>query len=426
MSTLKFAETHNLVAFLEKPEESNGFEGIIDFLNASSIKYALTVNPTAYESCIKQFWATAKAKTINGECQIQALVDKKKVIITEKSVRSDLMLEDAEGTECLPNDVIFEQLTLMGKQRKDSGPTEPIPDEDTNVEPISTPSCDPPQSGEDRLKLIELMSLCTKLQKHVLDLEEAKTTQAKKIASLKKRVKQLEKRKKSRTSGLTRLRKGRKVVDLDADAEVTLIDEIQERYDEEMLFDVQDDLQGEEVVAEKEVAKKEVSAVDPVTTAGEVVTTTSATTTIDELTLAQTLIEIKAAKPKAVTTAATTITTDVASTRPKVKGIVFHDQEEQASTFTPIVSSSQLPQAKDKGKGKMVEPEKPLKKKDQIALDEELALRLHAEEQAELEKERVAQEEASRAAIIEELDNIQAMIEADEQLAVRLQAKEQE
>ncbi|GJW43619.1 hypothetical protein Tco_0072418 [Tanacetum coccineum] len=105
-----------------------------------------------------------------------------------------------------------------------------------------------------------------------------------------------------------------------------------------------------------------VSAADPVTTGGEVVTTASATTTVDELTLAQTLIEIKATKPKA---------------------------EEQAPAFTLIVSSSQasqLPQAKDKGKAKMVEPEKPLKKKDQIALDEELALRLHAEEQAELER----------------------------------------
>ncbi|GJV07706.1 hypothetical protein Tco_1345362, partial [Tanacetum coccineum] len=67
MSTLKFAETHNLVVFLEKPEESNGFEGIIDFLNASSIKYALTVNPTVYESRIQQFWATTKTKTVNGE-----------------------------------------------------------------------------------------------------------------------------------------------------------------------------------------------------------------------------------------------------------------------------------------------------------------------------------------------------------------------
>ncbi|GKA18910.1 hypothetical protein Tco_0698825 [Tanacetum coccineum] len=114
MSTPKFAETHNLVAFLEKPEESNGFKGVIDFLNASSIKYALTVNPTVYESCIKQFWATAKAKPVNEERQIQALVDKKKVIIIEKSVKNDLMLKDAEGTDCLPNDVIFEQLTLMG------------------------------------------------------------------------------------------------------------------------------------------------------------------------------------------------------------------------------------------------------------------------------------------------------------------------
>ncbi|GKC83245.1 hypothetical protein Tco_1138962 [Tanacetum coccineum] len=71
----------------------------------------------------------------------------------------------------------------------------------------------------------------------------------------------------------------------------------------------------------------------------------------------------------------------------------------------------------------MVKPEKPLKKKDQIKLDEELTLRLHAGEQAELErmqKERVAQEEASRAAIIEELDSIRAIIKANEQLATRL------
>ncbi|GJV47363.1 hypothetical protein Tco_1437575 [Tanacetum coccineum] len=341
------------------------------------------------------------------------------------------------------------------KQRRDSCPTEPIPDEATNKEPISTPSYDPHQSGEDRLQLTELLSLCTKLQKQVLDLEEAKTAQTKEIASLKKRVKHLEKRRKSRTLGLKRLRKvgsaskvesfndvslgaqedaskqGRKIADLDADEEVTLIDETQERNDEEMLFDVNNNFQGEEVIVEKEVGEKEVSAVDPVTTAGEVVTTASATTTVDEFTLAQTMIEIKAAKLKAVTTAATTITTVVTNTRLKAKGIIFHDQEEQAHTSTHTVSSSQsqLSKAKDKGKAKMVEPKKPLKKKDQIALDEELALRMHAEEQAELErmqKERVAQEEASRAAIIEELDSIQAMTEANEQLAARLQAEEQE
>ncbi|GJZ18516.1 hypothetical protein Tco_0554639 [Tanacetum coccineum] len=105
------------VAFLEKPTESEGFEEIVDFLNANPIKYALTVNPTIYCSCVKQFWDTVKAKTVNGEVQLQALVDKKKVIITESTIRRDLQLEDANGVDCLPNAAIFEQLTLMGYEK---------------------------------------------------------------------------------------------------------------------------------------------------------------------------------------------------------------------------------------------------------------------------------------------------------------------
>ncbi|GJX85444.1 hypothetical protein Tco_0336218 [Tanacetum coccineum] len=117
MTTLKFADTHNMVAFLAKPAESEGFEQIVDFLNAHTIKYALTINPTIYTSCIEQFWATVKAKTVNGEVQLQALVDGKKIIITESIVRRDLQLEDAEGVDCLPNATIFEQLTLMGYEK---------------------------------------------------------------------------------------------------------------------------------------------------------------------------------------------------------------------------------------------------------------------------------------------------------------------
>ncbi|GJS66125.1 hypothetical protein Tco_0680689 [Tanacetum coccineum] len=117
MTTLKFADTHNMVAFLSKPAESEGFEQIVDFLNAHSIKHALTVNPTIYTSCIEQFWATVKAKTVNGEVQLQALVDGKKIIITESTVRRDLQLEDADGVDCLPNATIFEQLTLMGYEK---------------------------------------------------------------------------------------------------------------------------------------------------------------------------------------------------------------------------------------------------------------------------------------------------------------------
>ncbi|GJU91507.1 hypothetical protein Tco_1303930 [Tanacetum coccineum] len=97
MSTLNFADTHNMVAFFAKPTESEGFEQIVDFLNAHTIKYALTVNRTIYTSCIKQFWATVKMKTVNGEVQLQALVDGKKMIITEATVRRYLQLKDAKG-----------------------------------------------------------------------------------------------------------------------------------------------------------------------------------------------------------------------------------------------------------------------------------------------------------------------------------------
>ncbi|GJT95014.1 ribonuclease H-like domain-containing protein [Tanacetum coccineum] len=125
------------------------------------------------------------------------------------------------------------------------------------------------------------------------------------------------------------------------------------------------------------------------------------TTTIDELTLAQTLIEIKEAKPKVVTSAATTTTT----TRPKARGV-----------------------AKDKGKEIMVEPKRPLKKKDQVALDEEMARNLEAQMQAKLIKEeRLARqkEEEANIALIESWDNTQAMMEANFELAQRLQAEEQ-
>ncbi|GJT92972.1 hypothetical protein Tco_1081817 [Tanacetum coccineum] len=77
----------------------------------------------------------------------------------------------------------------------------------------------------------------------------------------------------------------------------------------------------------------------------------------------------------------------------------------------------------------MVEPEIPLKKKDQIALDEEVARRLDAQMQAELEEEESLarqKEEEATIALIESWDNTQAMIKADRLLAERLQTREQE
>ncbi|GJS04322.1 retrovirus-related pol polyprotein from transposon TNT 1-94 [Tanacetum coccineum] len=70
----------------------------------------------ATSSCCGQFWATVKAKTINEEVQLHALVDGKKIIITEATVRRDLQLENEKGLDCLPNSTIFEELTRMGSK----------------------------------------------------------------------------------------------------------------------------------------------------------------------------------------------------------------------------------------------------------------------------------------------------------------------
>ncbi|GJS47153.1 hypothetical protein Tco_0597274 [Tanacetum coccineum] len=106
-----------MVAYLKKPEESEEFHQIVDFLNASHIRYALTENPTIYVSLIKQFWETANARTLdNGEIELTATIDGKVKIVTEASVRRHLQLADFDGISSLPTTEIFEQLSLMGSQ----------------------------------------------------------------------------------------------------------------------------------------------------------------------------------------------------------------------------------------------------------------------------------------------------------------------
>nr|GFC39096.1 hypothetical protein [Tanacetum cinerariifolium] len=112
-----FANTHNVVAILEKSDASEGFNQIIDFLSGSYINYALTVSPYIYISCIKQFWNIVVVKRTGDVTRIQALVDKKKIVISEDAIREILQLDDAEGVVCLPNDEIFAGLAKMGYEK---------------------------------------------------------------------------------------------------------------------------------------------------------------------------------------------------------------------------------------------------------------------------------------------------------------------
>ncbi|GKD25498.1 hypothetical protein Tco_1231712 [Tanacetum coccineum] len=76
MAQLKYCDKHNQVGFLRKPDESAGFAEIVDFLRGSNLRYALTTNPTIYDSLVKQFWQTATANTIaDGTLELHATID---------------------------------------------------------------------------------------------------------------------------------------------------------------------------------------------------------------------------------------------------------------------------------------------------------------------------------------------------------------
>ncbi|GJX73900.1 ribonuclease H-like domain-containing protein [Tanacetum coccineum] len=203
-------------------EENTDFDEIVDFLNANPIRYALTVSPTIYVSYIEQFWSTAKIKIVNNERQIRSKVNGKTIVISESSVRRDLQFND-EDDETIHEErgdsmeraastaasLNAEQDSSSGPKRQDTilgdGPAQ------TRFERLSKQSNDPPlsgvntpRSGEDRLKIMELMEICTKLSDRVLALENVKTVQDLEITGLKKRVKKLEKKKKARTPQLKR------------------------------------------------------------------------------------------------------------------------------------------------------------------------------------------------------------------------------
>nr|GEW12180.1 ribonuclease H-like domain-containing protein [Tanacetum cinerariifolium] len=205
------------------------------------------------------------------------------------------------------------------KQRKEA---EVSHDELEDEDHVLTPSSDSLPSGEDSFILNELMVFCTSLQEQ-----------------------------KVKSGGLKRLKKigsGRRVKSpMDKDG-------LGRTNDDEM-FGV-DDRAREEVVMENTTGDKDSAA--PTTNVTE-----------DEIVMAQALAALKSTKPKVVvqaqemsttiTAAATIITTAIQTLR--AKGIVFHEKKKSQ---IPTVSSS-----KDKGKAKMIEPEVPFKKKDQMRID---------------------------------------------------------
>ncbi|GJR16304.1 hypothetical protein Tco_0798956 [Tanacetum coccineum] len=345
-----------MVAFLSKPAESEGFEQIVDFLNANPIRYALTINPTIYISCIEQFWSTVKAKTVNGEVQLQALVDGKKIIITESTVRRDLQLEDAEGVDYEAihkkrGDSLVRAATtassLEVEQDSGGGPRRQETMGDTTArtrfESVSKLSNDPLlargntlQSGEDSLKLNELIEL-------------SKVESSGDKESL----------------GEDASKQGR-INAIDANEDITLVNNQDDAY----MFDV-NTLTGDEVLAESEVVVKDVNL------------------NVDEVTLAQALAALKSTKVQEKEDVIEEPSVPVSTVSASIK--------DSATTTTPTTTIHVPKPLQDKGKEIMIEEPvveqmKSIKRLEQIRLDEELAFKLQAEE----EEERLAREKAQQ------------------------------
>ncbi|GKD98678.1 hypothetical protein Tco_1382575, partial [Tanacetum coccineum] len=127
----------------------------------------------------------------------------------------------------------------------------------------------------------------------VLDLQKAKDAQAKEIVALKKRIQRVESFEDQESLGVPEdaSKQGRSIADIDADVDVTLVDETQVRQNDDLIFDigVLDDV--EMLVEAKVDGKDEQSTKPDDSTASEAVTTASiddsvVPTTNEEITLA--------------------------------------------------------------------------------------------------------------------------------------------
>ncbi|GJT13110.1 hypothetical protein Tco_0860152 [Tanacetum coccineum] len=405
-----------MVAYLEKTEGSEGFHQIIDFLTASHINYALTESLTIYASLIEQFWQTTALSTIeDGVMEITATIDGRVKTITEASIRRHLKLEDPVGISTLPTTEIFEQLALMGYDQGE-GPTISIVSHHTpiNGPSSSQPPSTPPStassiqttpvaeeaapmpyylplprdhllgSDEGSLSLNELTVLYTSLSKKVESLEsklkQTKQTYSTTLIKLIKKVKKLE-----QTIKTSQSRRRAKVVISDAGK------------DEE-----DPSKQGRSLIEELDMDAR-ISLVPP--------------HVVNQGRFDDTKVSDQPEEQLGVFSA-TKVLTDAAEQKRDVENVQTYTRRIRAvstgsggvSTASESVSTAGV-KVKDKGKAVMQESEPPKKIKKrvqvQICIDEELAQKVHEEEQARFNAEQEAKFKAEQEQ--ERLDHETAM-----------------
>nr|GEX57989.1 hypothetical protein [Tanacetum cinerariifolium] len=398
MSSL-FADTHNMVALIKKSDAAEGFEQIIDFLNGSYIHYALIVNPHIHISCIKQVWNTASVKRSDDVTRLQALVDRKKIVISEDVIHEILQLDDAKDVVCLTNEEIFVGLAQMGYEKLSTKLTfykaffssqwkflihtllQSLSAKRTSWNEFSSAMVSASQIGD--------------LSTHTTSYISPALTQ--KVFANMRRVR------KGFSGVETPLFEGmlvaKKLAEEGIAEEQVQVDDAVAPAIQETI--VEDNLEHEKAAQELEIIKlktrvkrlemankvkssklrrlKKVGTSQRIESSDDMEDVFNQGRMIDdldkdkgiELVVSTTSATISAAKQ---TIPAAALTATAAYTRRR-KGVIIRDPEEELSSKTP----TETHKLKDKGKGIVIETPKLMKKKDQIELDAEYARKLHEE-----------------------------------------------
>nr|GEX64089.1 reverse transcriptase domain-containing protein [Tanacetum cinerariifolium] len=343
----------------------------------SYIKYALTVNSNIYVSCIKQFWTTVAIKHVNGVTRLQALVDKKKVVVTKAAIREVLCLDDAEGVDSLPNEEIFIELDRMGYEK-------------------------PPT----KLTFYKaFFSSQWKFLIHtILQCMSAKQTSWNEFSS-------------SMASAIICLSTGREFNMYPRFLQLLFRKQVGQEIEEEGDKDehvedvtASDDAQGDDTAAHEDVPtvtqEPSIPSFTPPTPPPQPPQDIPFTSQVQhtppqspqEMMIAEmdkdddvVLIDEKEEDKKVEEAKVDEIPTATLIAAParlvvvpsrRRKGVVIRDPEEESTTFEIIPAETK---SKDKGKGILEEEPKPLKKKQQIEMDEEYARKLQAELNKDIE-----------------------------------------
>ncbi|GJV82856.1 putative ribonuclease H-like domain-containing protein [Tanacetum coccineum] len=257
---------------------------------------------TIYASYIEELWNTATSKTVNSVKQIHVIVDGKAVVISESSVRRDLLFNDEDGIACLTNDEIVENLALMRYEQLSTKLT---------FQKGDSPKCQETIRGapaQTRVKRLEKM-------------RKARTSQPMKRRLFQGRVETST----DKSLGEDAFKQGRTSDKIKRMLKDSDFDDLDDLVDEGMAFVQEKDAANQEAVNtvgegvstadQVSTARPEVSAASvPVNVSAATPSTPPTTTTIfddEDLTIAQTLVKMRSERAKE-----------------KEKGVVLIDEEE--------------------------------------------------------------------------------------------------